>query len=389
MTPLQQYAADHQFLTAEAAKAADIPDPIAVDFDSYAVPILKKAVRGPVLPLAGALVRDWDRGWPQYWPGVVFGARVYTFHGIRFARVYAHADDTLPACGHQFFVLPRSQYQRFYRLAVLAERDANPPGPPPVLPTDLLDAIRRNTLTFLDPDHLTRIRELGGRPKRGLLFSGPPGNGKTSACRWILQHATAAGCEVKQVTPDDYRAARISCNPAAAVKELFRVTSRGVVFFDDMDLALHDRTGVERPEDQAVFLSALDGIEPNEGVVYVFTTNCPLSNIDPAFRRPGRIDVLLHFPPPDAALRRQLMARWHADVRAAIDPDRAIADTDGMSYADVEEVKNLLVMRQAETGGWEWGWALRQFRENRAGRPSEPAVGFRPSANGTHATAAC
>ena len=63
-----------------------------------------------------------------------------------------------------------------------------------------------------------------------------------------------------------------------------------------MDVALRDRDTVKETDDQAVFLAALDGIEVNEGVVYVFTTNCPLDLIDPAFKRPGRIDLVLHFP---------------------------------------------------------------------------------------------
>src|SRR5205085_5384578 len=109
----------------------------------------------------------------------------------------------------------------------------------------------------------------------------------------------------KMVTPDAYRAARNSCSPVAAVKELFAVSRRGVIFFDDMDIALRDRSTVKETDDQAVFLGALDGIGANEGVVYVFTTNCGLDLIDPAFKRPGRIDLVLHFQLPDAALRRE------------------------------------------------------------------------------------
>ena len=71
------------------------------------------------------------------------------------------------------------------------------------------------------------------------------------------------------------------------MSDLFSVNRRGIIFFDDMDVALRDRNTVRETDDQAVFLSALDGIEVNEGVVYVFTTNCSLDLIDPAFKRPG------------------------------------------------------------------------------------------------------
>src|SRR5205823_2006513 len=119
------------------------------------------------------------------------------------------------------------------------------------------------------------------------------------------------------VTPDAYRHARGNDN----IEQLFSVERRGIVFFDDMDLALRDRETVHESEDQAVFLSALDGIEVNEGVVFVFTTNCALELIDRAFKRPGRIDLVLEFNPPTADLRRELMERWHSDIRAALNLD--------------------------------------------------------------------
>jgi ATP-dependent 26S proteasome regulatory subunit len=129
-----------------------------------------------------------------------------------------------------------------------------------------------------------------------------------------------------------------------AVQDLFAVNKRGIVFFDDMDIALRDRNTVRETDDQAVFLSALDGIEVNEGVAYVFTTNCPLQLIDPAFKRPGRIDLVMHFEVPDAVLRRELFDRWHSDIHNGIDIDIAVKETSGLSFAEIEEIKNLLIL---------------------------------------------
>src|SRR5262249_56046795 len=105
----------------------------------------------------------------------------------------------------------------------------------------------------------------------------------------------------------------------------FRVERRGIVFFDDMDIALRDRDTVKETDDQAVFLGALDGLTVNEGVVHVFTTNCSLGLIHPAFQRPGSIDLVLHFHAPHADLRRRLMARWHPDILAAPSLDEITA----------------------------------------------------------------
>jgi AAA+ superfamily predicted ATPase len=153
-----------------------------------------------------------------------------------------------------------------------------------------------------------------------------------------------------------------------------------------MDIALRDRNTVRETDDQAVFLSALDGIDVNEGVVYVFTTNCPLSLIDPAFKRPGRIDLVLHFEKPTAGLRRELIDRWHDEVKAGIDVGLAVAQTEDFSFAELEEVKNLLILHYIDAKAWDWGWAMNQFRENRAELAArERHVGFNvadPSANG-------
>src|SRR5207248_11274974 len=137
-----------------------------------------------------------------------------------------------------------------------------------------------------------------------------------------------------------------------SIEQLFSVDRCGIVFFDDMDLALRDRETVHETEDQAVFLSAMDGITVNEGVVFVFTTNCSLGLIDRAFKRPGRIDLVLHFNLPDAGLRRQLMERWHEEIRRHLDLEKAVVSTEGYSFAEVEELKNLLVMHFMEAERW-------------------------------------
>ena len=58
--------------------------------------------------------------------------------------------------------------------------------------------------------------------------------------------------------------------------------------------------------------------------MFVFTTNCSLDLIDRAFKRPGRLDLVLHFQPPTPTLRRELIERWHAGHPAGIDLDRAV-----------------------------------------------------------------
>jgi hypothetical protein len=367
-------------------RRAGSADPVAVDLDEFHAPLLKAARRGPFLPLDGVLVRDWNLDERRTSAGMQLGARLYDIEGIRIARVSFGYDDNVACGSFDFFVVDRKDYGRFYRLALRCRRDFEPPSQAPTLPPEQQDLLWKNTIGYLDRANLRRIRAYGGRAKRGLLLTGPPGNGKTMACRWIWEECRRRRWEWRLVTPDAYREAREDCNAKEAVAALFRVERRGIVFFDDMDIALRDRETVQETDDQAVFLGALDGLTVNEGVVHVFTTNCSLGLIDAAFKRPGRIDLVLHFKAPDADLRRRLMAGWHPEILASLSLEEMVATTNEFSFAEVEELKNLLILHFTDNGAWDWAWALRQFAVNRhdlnARRNRRVGFGCSPAANG-------
>jgi len=371
---LKQYAEDHRYLLDVVRRQVGFADPVAVDLDEFYAPLVKRARKGPLLPIDGVLIRDWDPDNRRYAPGFQLGMRLYDIEGVTFARVRFGYADHPNVWGLDFVAVDRKDYLRLYRIALRSRRDAEPPSQPPVLPQEQIDLLWQNTIGYLEGPNLDRIKAYGGRAKRGVLLTGAPGNGKTMACRWIWEACRQRRWEYRLVTPDNYRQARAHDN----IEELFSVDRRGIVFFDDMDLALRDREKIHETEDQAVFLSALDGITVHEGVVFVFTTNCSLELIDKAFKRPGRIDLVLHFKPPDSRLRRQLMERWHEDVRKSLNLSAAVASTEGMSFAEIEELKNLLVMHFMETEQWDWDWALKQFEVNRneLGNRPQRHVGF-------------
>ncbi len=97
-------------------------------------------------------------------------------------------------------------------------------------------------------------------------------------------------------------------------------------------------------------------------------------------RFPGDLIGPLYFEQPlsRTPLRRQLIERWHTDIRRNVDLESAVASTDGYSFAEIEELKNLLVMHYMESGEWNWGWSLKQFDINRNELTSRPSrhVGF-------------
>jgi cell division protease FtsH len=373
-SPLQHYTEDHRYLLEVVARQAGFADPVAVDLDDFTMPLMKGARKGPLLPIDGVLVRDWDPDNRRFYAGLRLGMRLYTVDGVRFARVRFGFNEQQNCWGLDFVAVDRCDYRKLYRAALRCRRDFEPPSRPPVLSRDQADLLWQNTIGYLDRANLRRIKAYGGRAKRGILLTGSPGNGKTMACRWIWEECRRRRWDWRLVTPDAYRQARAT----ESIEQLFSVERRGIIFFDDMDLALRDREKIHETEDQSVFLSALDGITVNEGVVFVFTTNCSLELIDQAFKRPGRLDLVLHFKPPEADLRRQLIERWHEDIRAHLDLDESIASTEGYSFAEIEELKNLLILHFMDSNTWDWDWALDQFDINRKelSRRQNRRVGF-------------
>jgi hypothetical protein len=358
---LKEYTDDHRFLLNIITHQLGFEDPVVIDLDEFHGPVLKAARKGRLVPIDGVLVRDWDPDNRRLHAGIQLGMRLYSIQGIKFVKVRFAFNDQYNGWGLDFIAVEGKNYRRLYKIALSCRRDFEPPSNPPVLPAEQSEQLWKNTIGYLDPANLRRIKAYGGRAKRGVLLMGPPGNGKTMACRWIWEECRRRRWEWRLVTPDAYRQARES----DAIQQLFSVERRGIVFFDDMDLALRDRETVRETEDQAVFLSALDGISIHEGVVFVFTSNCAPELIDRAFKRPGRLDLVLHFKAPDATLRRRLIERWHKDIHSNLDVEQAVASTESYSFAEIEELKNLLIMNYMDTNIWDWNWALDQFDINR------------------------
>jgi hypothetical protein len=58
-----------------------------------------------------------------------------------------------------------------------------------------------------------------------------------------------------------------------------------------------------------------------------------------------------------------------------------VAATDGNSFAEIEELKNLLVMQFLNHGAWDWDRAFRQFHASRTElATSRTRLGFHASA---------
>lgn len=242
---------------------------------------------------------------------------------------------------------------------------------PPVLSAEDQKLLLDNTVGYLGrSDEL--LKKYRVPKKRGVLLRGEPGNGKTMACRWLRYVAQQAGFDFTTVSFSNYAQARGRHQTQA----LFQTERPGIVQFDDFDEALK-LTPEGRTTVQTDFLTQLDGMAPKHGVVYLFTSNLELDEIDPAAQRPGRIDVMIHFPNPSVALRRRFVREhWPEEVRTLIGEERIVADTDGWTFAELEEVRKCAVLRWVDDGDVDWRRLCEPIRGRKVVSRKIRPVGF-------------
>ncbi len=293
---------------------------------------------------------------------------------IRFVRVYDQLAGRVIRPAQHFCVVPAEHYVRFYRFVREQVRhDRRSDEPAPIMAEEQKTRLWDNTVGFLTRGR-ERLKEYGVPQKRGVLLTGEPGNGKTMACRWLRNACYKQGLEWRMVRSECYERIRADGD----LTSLFSLDEPGVILFDDFDLGVRNREEFGATAHHSTFLGELDGVDAHDGVVFIFTTNARLADLDAAFLRPGRIDHVAHFPRPTAELRRRVMREhWHGDIRQALDVEMMVAATDGLSFAELAEIKKLLVLQFLDSGKWDWDWAWKTFHADaRQVKPSRPMIGF-------------
>lgn len=124
-----------------------------------------------------------------------------------------------------------------------------------------------------------------GQPwRRGYLFHGPPGCGKTSLIFALASHFDLPLFPVHLSS---------IWNDGALIRAMAEAPPGAIILIEDIDAAFNaDRTSRNEKSDLtfAGLLNALDGVASQEGRILVMTTN-HLDRLDPALIREGRIDV--------------------------------------------------------------------------------------------------
>lgn len=198
-----------------------------------------------------------------------------------------------------------------------------------------------------------KYKELGLPWKRGYLFYGPPGNGKTLTIKTIakyfglcahnaLNSVDNRGNINLPIAHDDDLVIKDECSAAIVerlIHELFP-TDRLPSFYylEDLEKIVSYQS---KDSDNPVLtlsslLRALDGVRPIDGVIFVGTTNNISCLAESVIARPGRFDRVIEFKRPSPE-QIEKMLTFHKIKVSGVEKEELAGWFKGMSFTFVEE----------------------------------------------------
>jgi len=200
----------------------------------------------------------------------------------------------------------------------------------PYLPEAMMEDIEQQTDHFFRSAAMYKRMDIPYR--RGLLFAGAPGTGKTMVVRHLIRksyrsHKTRAFYLNVNRRTDDNDIRMFFANAENNSKPI-------LLIIEEIDSLFYE-CGVSRSN----LLAKLDGISPLNGVMLIATTNNP-ERVDTALlHRPSRFDRVWTFPLPDHALRLAYMNTTFG-LEGEDQLLRKLANaTDGWTFAYIKELR--------------------------------------------------
>jgi ATPase family associated with various cellular activities (AAA) len=200
-----------------------------------------------------------------------------------------------------------------------------------ILPEKTMRLLDRNIGDFVRQRE--KLRKLGLPIKKGLLFYGAPGTGKTHTVHYLAgqlpDHTTLLVTAEQVANLDHYF-------------QLARFLQPAMIVIEDVDLIARDRGSMYGPGDESLLnklLNEMDGLREDAAILFILTTNRP-QNLEAALAsRPGRIDQAIEFPLPDENGRRLLVGLYACGLPLDEDVvETIVSKTDKASAAFIKEL---------------------------------------------------
>ncbi|MFA5141411.1 MAG: CDC48 family AAA ATPase [Candidatus Woesearchaeota archaeon] len=187
--------------------------------------------------------------------------------------------------------------------------------------------------------HPELFEKLGIEPPKGVLLYGPPGTGKTLLARAVANETKANFIEMKS-------GSIISGVPGITEKNIAKIfedatkNAPSIIFIDELDSIAFKRE--ERGHNEFLntpvmeLLKHLDGLKSRGKVIVIGATNRP-NALDPALRRPGRLDRELEIGIPTKPARAEILKihTRYMPLEKNVDLNELAAITHGFVGADI------------------------------------------------------